>query len=198
MITPSIPNGPRLHVLCFALLSLLVCLPLGSARAQDEKPNRTREGERTRSGETESQSKEKPKGNDSIKPKEAEGGKKRAAGEGEGAKKGGMRDGGKKSGQRDGESKKTGARDGDVKATGNELVLRVTDGGDTVIVAGERITHQHLRAHLSEFLPEHRGDKVVIEADEDVAEKIVADVLDAARDNGAKGAKLKRASKSDR
>jgi hypothetical protein len=252
MITQPSSQRPWFHALCFASLSLLVCLSFGSAQAQEEKPGRTREGERTspeaaaprKSGEEKT----------TVRKGESDGTKKRGEGDGardgEGAKKSGMRDGegvrksaegdgARKSGMRDGEGgarkaaegdgvKRTGARDGegmrksaegegsrksaegegsrkassrrdgDVPKSGKAIVLRVTDGGDTIVINGEKVEHNRLRGYLSEFLPGHRGDDVTIEADDDVPFKSVADVLDAARDNGAKGAKITSASKSDR
>jgi bla regulator protein BlaR1 len=268
MITQPSPHRPWFQMLCFASLSVLVCVSFGSAQAQEEKPGRTREGERTSPEATAPRKGGEEKG--AMRKGEADGIKKRGEGdginkggardgegtrksaEGDGAKKLGMRDGdgkaktgardgegtrksaegdgAKKTGARDGEgtkksaegdgnrrkgaregdgarksaegegSRRTGARDGEgsrksagSEATGGELVLRVTDSGDTVIVAGEKVTHRGLRAHLSEFLPQHSGAQVVIEADEGIDEKIVADVLDAARDNGAKRATMRTA-----
>ena len=231
MITQPSSQRPWFHALCFASLSLLVCLSFGSAQAQEEKPGRTREGERTspeaaaprKGGEEKT----------TVRKGEADGMRKRGEGDGardgEGAKKSGMRDGegvrksaegdgARKSGMRDGEGMRKSAegegsrksaegegsrkassrRDGDVPKSGKAIVLRVTDGGDTIVINGEKVEHNRLRGYLSEFLPEHRGDDVTIEADDDVPFKSVADVLDAARDNGAKGAKITSASKSDR
>ena len=150
-------------------------------------------------------------------PRDGEGTRKPGMRDGEGGKKSAEGDGARKTGPRDGEgsrksaegegtrrsfegegSRKVGARDGDAPATGNTLVLRVIDGGETIVINGEKIPHSRLRGHLSEFLPEHRGDQVTIEADDDVPFKSVADVLDAARDNGAKGAKITSGGKGDR
>ncbi len=237
MITQPSSHRPWFHALCFASLSLLVCLSFGSAQAQEEKPGRTREGERIspegtaprkggeedgamRKGEADGM-KKRGEGDGAPRTGARDGEGKRKSAEGDGAKKQGMRDGdGKpKTGTRDGEgsrksaegdgAKKTGMRDGegarksaerrdgDAPSTGKSIVLRVTDGGDTIVINGEKVEHNRLRAFLSEFLPEHRGDDVTIEADDDVPFKSVANVLDAARDNGAKGAKITSASKGD-
>lgn len=340
MITNPSSHRPWFHALCTLALGVLVMVSFGSARAQEEKPNRTREGERSTSPETtaprqggEQRStvrkgeadgmkrrgegdgagkngardgegmKKSAEGDGARKTgvRDGEGGEKRGARDGEGMKKSAEGDGARKTGARDGEgtkksaegegSRKAGLRDGDgarkregagdragasgekievnfpnsplsgvfafyTKLTGNDvlrstetdrvavkiissrslsaseaiafieasltmngyglvqtsddnvvkcvktddvgssevvtraIVMHVTDGGATIIINGEKIPHARLRGHLSEFLPAHRGDDVSIEADDDVPFKSVADVLDAARDNGAKKARL--------
>ncbi len=320
MITNPSSHRPWFHALCTLALGVLVMVSFGSARAQDEKPNRTREGERSTSPET-TAPRQGGEQKSNVRKGEADGMKKRGEGdgagkngardgegmkksaEGDGARRVGVRDGegGEKRGARDGEgtkksaegegTHKAGLRDGDgarkregagdragasgekievnfpnsplsgvfafyTKLTGKDvlrstetdrvavkiissrslsaseaiafieasltmngyglvqtsddnvvkcvktdevgssevvtraIVMHVTDGGDTIIINGEKIPHSRLRAHLFEFLPEHRGDDVTIEADDDVPFKSVADVLDAARDNGAKKARL--------
>ncbi|MBL9144736.1 MAG: biopolymer transporter ExbD [Verrucomicrobiaceae bacterium] len=341
MITNPASHRPWLHALCSLALGALVIISFGSARAQEGKPNRTREGERSspeagaprkageengaaRKGEADGMKKRGDgdgaaksgardgdgakktgarDGEGMTKSAEGDGARKAGPRDGEGTRKPGMRDGegGKKSaegdgarkpGPRDGEgSRKSGARDGKgvargegsrkngegtdelvkvsfpnsplasvfpfyTKLTGKDVLrsnetdrvmakivasrplpaseavafieaslllngyaivetdndrvvkcvkasevsasetatkgikMRVTDGGDTIIINGEKVPHARLRGHLSEFLPEHRGEEVTIEADDDVPFKSVADVLDAARDNGAKNARI--------
>jgi len=247
MITNPTATRPWFHALCTLMLGLIVCVSFGSARAQDEKPNRTREGERNRSTTTETKKGgegEKPKGGDGLKMRgttEREGkaaptmregeGMKKGARDGEGGRKSAEGDGAnKKTGARDGEGTRTGPRDGDTKKTGMRdgegsrksaegegnrksaegegarktrregtapsespsgvVVIRVTDKGESVVVDGEKVASNRLRAHLMNYLPEHRSSQVVVEADDDVPYKQVTEALDAARDNGAKTAKI--------
>jgi beta-lactamase regulating signal transducer with metallopeptidase domain len=245
MITQPNSTRPLLHA-CYAVaLGLLIAVSFGSAKAQDEKPGRTREGERSREAEAPRKvgdgkgmsrkgaadgmkkpgardgegAKKSAEGDGAVKKagaRDGEGAKKSAEGDGarkktgardgEGAKKSaesdgasrktGARDGEgtKKSGARDGEGSKKfaeGARDGVASSTG-KVVLHITEKGESVMVNGEKIETSHLRAHLSEFLPNHQGEKVTIGADDDVPSKVVAEVLDAARDNGAKKATVEK------
>lgn len=177
-----------------------------------------RDGEKGREGEA---GKSAERGREGA-AKEGEGGAKRGARDGEGAKAGprdgegsksGARDGegGSKRGMRDGEGSRSGARDGEggktgkredgrasaTSETGGSLVLRVIDGGESVMVGKEKVALNQLRRHLSEVMPEHAGAKVSIEADDDVPFKTVGQVLDAARDNGAKGAQIQSATASN-
>lgn len=309
MITNPSSHRPWFHALCSLALGVLVMVSFGSARAQEEKPNRTRDGERSPSPET-TAPRQGGEQKSTMRKGEADGMKKRGDGDGaaktgardgDGRKKAAEGDGARKAGPRDGEgmkkaaevegTRKAGLRDGDearkregagdragasgekvkvsfsnsplsgvfafyTKLTGKDvlrstemdrvnvkiissrslavteaiafveasltlngyelirtndenvvkcvktsevgssevvthaIVMHVTDGGDTIIINGEKIPHARLRGHLSDFLPEHRGDDVSIEADDDVPFKSVADVLDAARDNGAKKARI--------
>ncbi|WP_395751843.1 M56 family metallopeptidase [Prosthecobacter sp.] len=133
--------------------------------------------------------------------RDGEGGKKTGARDGEGGSKTGMRDGegGKKTGARDGEGgsktgmrdgeggKKTGARDGD-KATGSEkaITLRVIKKGEAVMVGDEEVAMNRLRGHLSTFLPEHAGAKIIVIGEGDVPMSAMNNTVDAVRDNGNK------------
>jgi len=135
--------------------------------------------------------------------RDGEGGRKTGPRDGEGAKKTGPRDGegGGKSGARDGEGVKKRNRDGESggeetaeKTSGRHpVVLRVVEKGESVSVDGEVMPLNRLRGYLSEYLPAHAGQKVFIEADNDVPYKSVAETVDAARDNGAKSATLRTA-----
>ena len=65
--------------------------------------------------------------------------------------------------------------------------------GDTVpggVRIGETVAVSGLRGYLSKHLAGHGDASVLIEAEDTVPYKAVMDVLDAARDSGAKGAKL--------
>jgi biopolymer transport protein ExbD len=105
----------------------------------------------------------------------------------------------KKTGARDGEGgKKTSAEGGAPRkgaeapaSSENTVVLRVLGAGESVSVDGKSMPSNELRGYLSEYLPEHRGSAVVIEADDSAPSKSVAEVLDAARDNGAKKATVR-------
>jgi hypothetical protein len=194
-------------------LGLAIFSAGGIGTAQEVEKDRSRAGVRS-GGSREAAA---PRIGEGEKPamREAEGGNKSAAregerkpgaGDGEGERKPGMREGeggkrggdaeGAKRGPRDGEgAAKKGPRDGDAAGEAESIVLRVIDGGEKVQIGKERINRQNLRAHLSQFLPEHPGAKVTVEAEDDVPFKIVSEVLDAARDNGAKKATIQSAVK---
>jgi hypothetical protein len=114
--------------------------------------------------------------------------KKEGAREGDGARKTGARDGegGARKGPRDGDGAK---RSGDGDAKGEPMVLRVLGNGESVSVNGKSVPMSSLRGYLNEHLA-GTGASVVVEAEDTVPYKAVMNVLDAARDNGAKGARL--------
>jgi len=134
--------------------------------------------------------------------------RKTFAPEGEGKVKPGPRDGevSKKVGPRDGEARvkkpllPPGERpvkkpalpegEGPVKKLGESINLRVIKGGEAVMVGDEEVEANTLRAYLSKFLPQHPGANVSVTADTDVPHGRVLDTLDAARDNGAKHARI--------
>ena len=181
------------------------------------------EGNRKRGGEADGGKKAGPRDGDGAKQgmRDGEGARKRG-GEGDGAAKTGPRDGegGGRKGMRDGEgAARSAERDGEGRkgrgesgergksaeggksaesgAAGEKIVLRVVSGGDEVMVGKEKMPVNRLRGYLSEFLPEHAGAAVVVQADDDVPFKAVAGVLDAARDNGAKKAVIENAPKGE-
>ncbi|MFZ2282069.1 MAG: biopolymer transporter ExbD, partial [Prosthecobacter sp.] len=142
--------------------------------------------------------------------RDGEGGsKKPGTGDGEaGSKKTGMRDGeggGKKPGTGDGESgskktgaregeggKKTGASDGDKSTSSSEtLTLRVIKNGEAVMVGDEEVSMSRLRGHLSTFLPDHAGAKVVVTGDDNIPLSALHNTVDAVRDNGNKKVGIK-------
>ena len=131
--------------------------------------------------------------------------KKEGARDGE-VKKAGAKDGEvKKEGARDGETKKTGVKDGEsgkkvgasdgdspkkVKEGASDAkaaVIRVLGAGENVSVNGETVPTNGLRGYLNEH---PIGSAVLIEAEDSVPYGAVMDVLDAARDSGAKNAKV--------
>jgi len=188
--------------------------PAIGERGEEVRKSGTREGEKTAMGEREGER---------GKSREGEGadrGKREGGGDREGAKTGlrdgdkprtGMRDGegeGRR-GPRDGEGERGAARDGErgksaegrvsgrgrESGSGKTIVLRVIDGGNQVQVGEDKVAIGRLRGHLQSFLPQNAGSPVVIQADDDVPFKAVSEVLDAARDNGAKGATIQAATR---
>jgi beta-lactamase regulating signal transducer with metallopeptidase domain len=128
---------------------------------------------------------------------DGEGGtKKTGMREGEGGtKKTGMREGegGKKAGTREGEgSKKTAASEGDGSTNSSEtLTLRVIKNGEAVMVGDEEVSMSRLRGHLSTFLPDHAGAKVVVTGDDNIPLSALHNTVDAVRDNGNKKVGIK-------
>ncbi|MCX6848018.1 MAG: hypothetical protein NTY98_03775 [Verrucomicrobia bacterium] len=138
--------------------------------------------------------------------REGDGGtKKPGAREGEGSTKTGARDGekprtgeregegGKKTGAREGEGgKKTGASDGDASASTSETItLRVIKNGEAVMVGDKEVSMGGLRGHLSTFLPDHAGAKVVVTGDDNIPLSALHNTVDAVRDNGNKKVGIK-------
>jgi beta-lactamase regulating signal transducer with metallopeptidase domain len=147
--------------------------------------------------------------------RDGEGGKPSAEPEG-GTKKPGMKDGEKpRTGERDGEKPRTGERDGEgmkksgardgegstktrkgegdsasVKS-GEVITMHVTASGDTVLINGEKQPTSGLRGHLSTFLPDHPGAKVIVSGDPDTPLKSLHEIVDAVRDNGNKNVGIK-------
>ncbi|WP_395736656.1 M56 family metallopeptidase [Prosthecobacter sp.] len=113
--------------------------------------------------------------------RDGEGGaRKPGTGDGEGAGKTGARDG-------DGGTKRAGARDGDRSAaSGKAITLRVIKNGEAVMVGDEEVAMNRLRGHLSTFLPEHPGAKIIVTGEGDVPMSAMNNTVDAVRDNGNK------------
>jgi len=65
--------------------------------------------------------------------------------------------------------------------------------GDDVSIAGETVRRHWLRGFLQTYLADKAGRPVIIDADASTPYAAVADVLDAARDNGAKNAQIRPA-----
>lgn len=146
--------------------------------------------------------------------RDGEGGKPSAEREG-GTKKPGMKDGEKpRTGERDGEKPRTGERDGEKPRTGSRdgegstkmrkgvgdtasvkssevITMHVTASGDTVLINGEKQPISGLRGHLSTFLPDHPGAKVIVSGDPDTPLKSLHEIVDAVRDNGNKNVGIK-------
>jgi beta-lactamase regulating signal transducer with metallopeptidase domain len=150
--------------------------------------------------------------------RDGEGGvKKPGSGDGEGTRKPGMKDGEKprtrerdgekpRTGARDGEggAKKPGARDGEGSAklrkgegdsasvkSSEVITMHVAASGDTVLINGEKQPLSGIRGHLSTFLPEHPGAKVIVSGDPDTPLKSLHQIVDAVRDNGNKNVGIK-------
>jgi hypothetical protein len=185
-------------------------------RARDGE--RPREGERARDG---AQPREGEKMRDGDRPRSGErDGERPKSGERDGDRpKSGERDGDRpRSGERDGERPRTGERDGERpregqrmrdgerrpvegarngdgerSAGGNPIEIRVLGNGDDVRVGTETVPTNRLRGFLKDYLAEHSGRPVVIDADPTTPYAAVAGVLDAVRDNGAKNAQIRPA-----
>ncbi|MCF7789929.1 MAG: hypothetical protein K9N47_27650 [Prosthecobacter sp.] len=142
------------------------------------------------------------------------GARKPGTGDGEGTRKTGARDGEKprtgerdgekpRTGERDGEkprtgtregegSRKTGARDGDKTTSSSETItLKVIKNGEAVMIGDNEVTMGGLRGHLSTFLPDHPGAKIIVTGDDNVPLGALHNTLDAVRDNGNKNVGIK-------
>ena len=69
--------------------------------------------------------------------------------------------------------------------------MHVPASGGTILINGEERPLSGLRGHLSTFLPEHPGAKVIVSGDADTPYKSLLQVLDAVRDNGNKNVGIK-------
>jgi len=124
-------------------------------------------------------------------------GEKPRTGERDGEKpRTGSRDGegGTKTGARDGEgSTKTRKGEGDSASVKSRevITMHVTASGDTVLINGEKQPISGLRGHLSTFLPDHPGAKVIVSGDPDTPLKSLHEIVDAVRDNGNKNVGIK-------
>ena len=97
-------------------------------------------------------------------------------------------------GARDGEggARKTGAGDGGkASSSGETITLKVIKNGEAVMVGDKEVAMGGLRGHLSTFLPDHAGAKILISAEADTPYKAVMNALDAVRDNGNKTVEIK-------
>lgn len=220
MIAHPTARQPVIQLLLVLTLSALVCYSFTTARAVEKEvqaKERTREGSRapaaeqtkTESGEAAppARTREGDGGAKKSGMREGDGGtrktgmrdgeKPRTGGEREGdsGRKTGARegDGGRKEGARDGEgNRKTGSRDGD-KATssGETITLKVIKNGEAVMVGETEVSMGRLRGHLSTFLPEHAGAKVVVTGDDNVPLGALHNTVDAVRDNGNRNVEIK-------
>jgi bla regulator protein BlaR1 len=167
------------------------------------KPSAERDGQRKPNAERDGE--KKPGMRDGERPRTGErDGEKPRTGErdGEGMKKpGAERDAGTPARKGDGEGRKPSAEsgqktrkgDGDRETTssGELITLKVIDGGDTVLIGDEKVPMNRLRGFLSNFLPDHPGARIVVQAEANTEYKILIGVLDAVRDNGNKNASIK-------
>ncbi len=135
---------------------------------------------------------------DGEKPRTGErDGEKPRSGERDGEKpRTGSRDGegGTKTGARDGEgSTKTRIGEGDSASVKSSevITMHVTASGDTVLINGKKQPISGLRGHLSTFLPDHPGAKVIVSGDPDTPLKSLHAIVDAVRDNGNKNVGIK-------
>ena len=185
------------RLVSFIAAPCLVLLMLGHAGADGGKEaGKTGDGDGSKKAAVKDGDNPKPAGardgeTERKGPRDGEaGGKIRGPRDGEGPRKTGARDGEspkKKSSEGEGSRKETGDR----VVSGNPVVLRIIDQGEQVAIGEEKVATNRLRGFLSEYLPAQAGRSVVIEADDNVPSKVVAEVLDAARDNGAKKATVR-------
>lgn len=165
-----------------------------------------RDGERPRTGEREGDGTRKTgdrDGEGAKKPGMRDGEKPRTSGERDGERtRTGERDAEKpRTGTRDGEQSRTGERDGKPRegregsgttsSSGETITLHVTKNGDAVRIGEEEIAMNRLRGHLSNFLPDHPGAKVIVTGDSDVPLGSLHNTVDAVRDNGNKNVGIK-------
>jgi beta-lactamase regulating signal transducer with metallopeptidase domain len=158
-----------------------------------------RDGEQPRTGgERDGEASRKTGMRDGEKPRAGREGEKPRTGaerDGEASRKTGMRDGEKPrtGSERDGEGgKKSSARDGDkTTSSGETITLKVIKNGEAVMVGDEEVSMNRLRGHLSTFLPDHPGAKVIVTSDANVPYGSLHNALDAVRDNGNKNVGIK-------
>lgn len=164
---------PWLHALLVLTLSVLICSSFTTARAAEkEVPPKIRAGETVK----------QPAASDKSVPS------------GSSDKKSAMKDG-----EREGAVKKPGARDGEggtkvrkgegdaaTTKSGETITLRVSKNGETVMVGDKEVAMSGLRGHLSSFLPEHPGAKIIVTGDADTPLGALHNTVDAVRDNGNK------------
>ncbi len=122
---------------------------------------------------------------------ERDGGKPRTGSrDGDGMKKAGARDGeGRKPSAESGQKPRKGTEgstDTPVRSSGEVITMHVTANGDTVLINGEKQSTSGLRGHLSTFLPDHPGAKIIVSGDPDTPLKSLHEIVDAVRDNGNK------------
>lgn len=218
MIANPTTRQPWLQSLLVVTLSVLVCYSFTTARAQEkEVPPKVREGARIPATEKPAANGEREGGEKKPSMRDGEGGaKKPGTGDGEGARKPGMRDGEKpRTGERDGEKPRTGAREGEggakkpgardgegsttktrkgdgdaATSNGETITLRVSKDGESVMVGDKEVAMGKLRGHLSNFLPEHPGAKIIVTGDADTPLGALHNTVDAVRDNGNKNVSI--------
>lgn len=144
----------------------------------------------------------KPGTGDGEKPRSGmKDGEKNRTGERDGEKpRTGERDGMKKTGERDGEGRpsaeggskpRKGEGDSASVKSSEVITMHVTAGGDTVLIGDEKVPMARLRGHLSTFLLDHPGAKVIVSGDSDVPLGALHNTVDAVRDNGNKNVGIK-------
>lgn len=219
MITHPTTRQPWLHTLLVLTLSVLVGYSFTTARAAEkEVPPKVREGEAIKKpssdksdkktamkdGEREGGKPSEERDGGTQKPgmRDGEGGFKKP-GDGDGKKpRSGMRDGEKpRTGDRDGEGRKPSAEsgqkprkgDGDRSTTTSAelIILKVIDGGDTILIGDEKVPVNRLRGFLSTYLPDHPDARVEVTGDADTPLKALHNTVDAVRDNGNKNVGIK-------
>ena len=198
MIANPTARQPVIQLLLVLTLSVLVCYSFTTARAVErEVPAKERSREGARAPATEQPKTSASEAGTPARSRDGEGGaRKPGTGDGEGARRTGARDGeggARKPGADDGEgARRTGARDGNKTATSSETItLKVIKNGEAVMVGDKEVEMRGLRGHLSHFLPEHPGAKVIVTGDTNVPLGAIHNTVDAVRDNGNKNVGIK-------
>lgn len=158
------------------------------------KPSAERDGMK-KPGDRDGEGRKKPGMKDGEKPRsgERDGEKPRTgARDGEGMKKpGGERDGEGRPSAESGSKPRKGEGNSAAIKSSEVITMHVTANGDTVLINGEKQPTSGLRGHLSTFLPDHPGAKVVVSGDPDTPLKSLHEIVDAVRDNGNKNVGIK-------
>jgi bla regulator protein BlaR1 len=214
MIAQPTPRQPWLHALLVLTLSVLAGYSFTTARAAEQevppkireggKPSAERDGPRKPSAERDGERKPGPRdGDGGHKPGMRDGdrprngprdGEKPRTGprEGEGMKKGGERDGeGRKPSAESGQKPRKGDVDRETTPSGEQIILKVINGGDTILIGDEKIPMNRLRGFLSTYLPDHPGARIEVTGDDDTPLKALHNTVDAVRDNGNKNVGIK-------
>lgn len=167
------------------------------------KPGTERDGQRQPSAEREGGGKTGPRDGDRPRTGPRDGDRPKT----------GLRDGDRpKTGERDGGKPRTGAADGEGRRPSAEagqkprpsaeanaagrhsaesFTLKVIEGGDAVVIGGEKVPLNRLRGFLSQFLPKHPGARIEVTGEDDTPLKALHNVVDAVRDNGNRNVGIK-------
>jgi hypothetical protein len=214
MITQPARHHPASQILFAAAFGIIACYAFTTGQAANNDPglpakDRSREatrGEGTAASEKAGATREAEGGKAKSGDRDG-GGNKTGMRDGERPRTGerdgdrprtGSRDGERgKTGMRDGERPRQGERDGNTAkcpgdgdhpggALAGPIVISILADGATVKIGSDEIPMNRLRGFLNSHRPEHEGKAVVIHAAPGVTREISLQVMDAARDNGAK------------
>lgn len=159
---------------------------------EGRKPSAEREGGTKKPGMRDGESARKPGTGDGEKPRTGmrDGERPRTA-ERDGMKKTGERDGEGRPSAESGSKSRKGEGDTTSAKSSEVITMHVNASGDTILINGEKQPLRGLRGHLSTFLPEHPGAKVIVSGEPDTPLKSLHEIVDAVRDNGNKNVGIK-------